>query len=170
MKDKLKYIQLKAGRKYNLEIRKTGYKDYVRLIDCNTRKITVKLEEIEDYICPTPQPQPFESLKNGMEVSRGETLSVSEIFKYCSKMKYWLCFIDNNDRVWPKTNVPGPRFSSSAAVPKTGFNRGKLVLACVQKEIDIKFNKWLAGGSDKPLYKPKIFGVILETDVNVTTR
>jgi hypothetical protein len=104
----------------------------------------------------------FDSLGCEVTVSIGTFLVVSGNFEYSNSKKYWLAFIDD-DRIWPLVEISEQGFRKSAAVPKTDFNGGELVLICVQDDTHHLFNNWL---SHNPLFR-RAGEILLKTKINI---
>lgn len=113
--------------------------------------------------------QSFSSLETRVKYSQNEIISVNEVFDYSSDMKYWLCFI-NDENIWPKLEITGSEIRKSVALPGTGFHGGMLVLAEVPGEISDRFNNWLSRGSQNPLKRPKELNVIMETKITIEVK
>lgn len=113
-------------------------------------------------------PQPF-SLGSKIEVTQDTSIVIEGIIE-CGH--YWVCFVDNDNNVWPQVDVPpselsGQIFNTLVDVP-LGFKGGTLVLACVSNDIHRDYG--IRAGGTAPMKKPpesSRFQVLLQSTVTV---
>ena len=149
--EEVKAVKVNTADMFNEEHRRNQQSDYERLKGV---------------------PEPF-TLGPTAVVRPGATLRIEGTVRYpfgCAQ--YWILFLSDDDLVWPKvpitnTGLQYQHLDKFIAVPPQ-FQRGRIVLACVQDQTHEEFKSWLAEGRDAPLLRPPRLDIALATKITTS--